>query len=43
MNYFVLYFIISIVFCIFAPNYCLYEDAKRIKEIGEGGVGIPSR
>lgn len=37
-NKFALYFINSIVFCIFAPNYCEYEDAKRIKEIGEGRV-----
>ena len=32
-NKFALYFINSIVFCIFAPKYCAYEDVKRIKEI----------
>ena len=40
-NLFVYNFINSIVFCIFAPNYCAYEDAKRTKETGKGGVGVP--
>ena len=32
------YFIIPIVFSIFAPNYIKYEEPKRIKEVGKRGT-----
>ena len=32
------YFIIPIVFRIFAPNYRKYEEPKRIKEVGKRGT-----
>ena len=33
-----IYFIIPIVFRIFAPNYRKYEEPKRIKEVSKRGI-----
>lgn len=41
MNYFVLYFIISIVFCIFAPNYLYMKTLRELKKLVKSESDTP--